>query len=68
MMELVQVMDEIEMLDVMFEMGLSAAYVDIEIFDDMVIVLMADGVEYVFSDIQAAFEYIVEQAEDWMWQ
>ena len=68
MMKLVQVMDEMEMLNVMFEMGLSAACVDIEVFDDMVIVLMTDGIEYVFSDIQAVFEYIVEQAEGWMWQ
>ena len=67
MMELVQVMDEMEMIDVMFEMGLSAAYVDIDVFDDMVVVLMPDGVEYVFENIQEAFEYIVEQAEDWMW-
>ena len=67
MMELVMVMDEMEMIDVMFEMGLAAAYVDIEVFDDMVVVLMGDGVEYVFEDIQEAFEYIVEQAEDWMW-
>ena len=69
MMELVMVMDEMEMVEAMEAMGLYArvAYVEMEEWEDMVIVLMGDGVEYVFADIQEAFEYIVEQAEEWMW-
>lgn len=51
MMKLVQAMDEMEMLNVMFEMGLSAAYVDMEVFDDMVIALMADDVEICLGSI-----------------
>ena len=69
MMELVMVMDEMEMVEAMEAMGLYAgiAYVDMEVWDDLVEVLMEDGAVYVFVDIQEAFEYIVEQAEEWMW-
>lgn len=69
MMEMVKVMDEMEMVEAMEAMGLyaGAAYVKMEEWDDMVIVLMDDGVKYVFADIQEAFEYIVEQSE-WMWK
>jgi len=69
MMELVMVMDEMEMVEAMEAMGLYAgvAYVEMKEWEDMVVVLMGDGVEYVFADIQEAFEYIVEQAEEWMW-
>ena len=69
MMELVMVMDEMEMVEAMEAMGLYAgvAYVEMEEWEDMVVVLMGDGIEYVFADVQEAFEYIVEQAEEWMW-
>ena len=68
MMELVRVMDEMEMIEAIEAMGFysGVAYVEMEEWEDMVVVLMGDGVEYVFADIQEAFEYIVEQAEDWM--
>ena len=64
MMELVRVMDEMEMIEAIEAMGFYAgiAYVDMEVWDDLVEVLMGDGVIYVFADIQEAFEYIVEQA------
>ena len=69
MMEMVMVMDEMEMVEAMEAMGLyaGAAYVEMEEWDDLVEVLMGDGVVYVFADVQEAFEYIVEQAEEWMW-
>ena len=61
MMDLV-VMDVAEMMDVMFEMGMELAVVDVEEWDDLVEVLAEDGEIYVFDDIQAAFEWIVAQA------
>ena len=61
MMELV-VMDVAEMMDVLFEMGMELAVVDVEEWDDLVEVLAEDGEIYVFDDIQAAFEWIVAQA------
>lgn len=61
MMDLV-VMDVAEMMDVLFEMRMELAVVDVEEWDDLVEVLAEDGEIYVFDDIQAAFEWIVAQA------
>lgn len=61
MMDLV-VMDVAEMMDVLFEMRMELAVVDVEEWDDLVEVLAKDGEIYVFDDIQAAFEWIVAQA------
>ena len=61
MMDLV-VMDVAEMMDVLFEMRMELAVVDVEEWDDLVEMLAEDGEIYVFDDIQAAFEWIVAQA------
>ena len=61
MMDLV-VMDVAEMMDVLFEMRMELAVVDVEEWDDFVEVLAEAGEIYVFDDIQAAFEWIVAQA------
>ena len=61
MMDLV-VMDVAEMMDVLFEMRMELAVVDVEEWDDLVEVLAEDGEIYVFDDIQAAFEWVVAQA------
>ena len=61
MMDLV-VMDVAEMMDVLFEMRMELAVVDVEEWDDLVEVLAEDGEIYVFDNIQAAFEWIVAQA------
>lgn len=61
MMDLV-VMDVAEMMDVLFEMRMELAVVEVEEWDDLVEVLVEDGEIYVFDDIQAAFEWIVAQA------
>ena len=55
-------MDVAEMMDVLFEMRMELAVVDVEEWDDLVEVLAEDGEIYVFDDIQAAFEWIVAQA------
>lgn len=67
MLELVKVYDVEEMDIALDAMNLVGGYIDMEVWDDLVELLAADGVIYVFENLQEAFEYIVEHAEDWMW-